>query len=367
MTERNSLYILPIEPIENRYPGHWHQFMQKQFIDFIDENDLPFEVYNINGEYKKSNSGTSAFLNFIDTNVWKSEQMKQVALWFAAGGVRDGDVFLITDAWNPAVHQLRYMADLTGVDICIVGVWHAGSYDRWDILGQTFPNKKWSYKVEASMYEAYDTNIFATEFHRNMFEDVMRKAGESITPWKSVVCGFPMEYMQNGSLKEFAIQARKENMVIFPHRKSPEKQHDIAEDLSEALAEKGIEMYICQGKGLTTTEYHAKLAQAKVVFSASWQETLGIAQFEGMLHGAIPLQPNRLSYTEMYDPTFNYPSLWTENFELYKFYKNDLVDHIENMVLGYDHYTDLLEGNAQEIFEKFFTGTKFYATVLTRR
>ena len=34
-----------------------------------------------------------------------------------------------TDAWNPTVIQLRYMAELLGVDIRIGGMWHAGSYD----------------------------------------------------------------------------------------------------------------------------------------------------------------------------------------------------------------------------------------------
>ena len=73
---------------------------------------------------------TGAFLNFSGTNYWKSEQPQKIAsLMFAEGKVNDGDYFLYTDAWNPTVIQLKYMAELLGVNIKIGGMWHAGSYD----------------------------------------------------------------------------------------------------------------------------------------------------------------------------------------------------------------------------------------------
>ena len=38
-------------------------------------------------------------------------------------------IFSILMTWNPTVIQLRYMAELLGVDIHVGGLWHAGSYD----------------------------------------------------------------------------------------------------------------------------------------------------------------------------------------------------------------------------------------------
>jgi hypothetical protein len=52
---------------------------------------------------------------------------------------------------------------------------------------------------------------------------------------------------------------------------------------------------------LTKEEYHTLLGESKMVFSANLQETLGISCYEGAVVGAIPLVPDRLSYTEMYD------------------------------------------------------------------
>jgi len=359
-----TLFILPIEPIENRYPAHWYRYLPKQFDEYFERRCSDrWELRVVPGQCRSNDSGDVAFLNFIDTNLWKSEQMRRVSEMFEKGQVKDGDVFLVTDAWNPAIHQLRYMSELTGIKVRIVGVWHAGSYDDWDILGQTFSNKEWSYGLERSLYEVYDTNIFATEFHKNMFKEKLKISTQD-KPWKSVVCGFPMEYMFNGTLKEAEICAPKKDMVIFPHRKSKEKQHDIAEDLGRELKSIGVDFYICHGKGLSIEEYHKKLAEAKVVFSASLQETLGIAQFEGMLHGAIPIQPNRLSYEEMYDPIFNYPSEWTEDYCSYKMNRDKLVDFIVDSMEDNESISSRLKENYRYISRKFFTGTEFYFYVL---
>jgi hypothetical protein len=65
------------------------------------------------------------------------------------------------------------------------------------------------------------------------------------------------------------------------------------------------------GQELSKAEYHTLLGQAKMVFSASNQETLGISVCsEGPLLGAIPYAPDRLSYTEIlkHAPEFLYNS-----------------------------------------------------------
>ena len=56
--------------------------------------------------------------------------MLEIANPVASGTVKDGDYFLYTDAWNPTVIQLKYMAELLGgPNIKIGGMWHARSYD----------------------------------------------------------------------------------------------------------------------------------------------------------------------------------------------------------------------------------------------
>ena len=66
-----------------------------------------------------------------------------------------------------------------------------------------------------------------------------------------------------------------------------------------------------------------------MVFSANLQETYGISMIEGLICGAMPMVPDRLSYTEMYDAPFKYPSEWTKDWNSYTANKKDLMDLID--------------------------------------
>src|SRR5210317_1258307 len=115
-----------------------------------------------------------------------------------------------------------------------------------------------------------------------------------------------MEYLRN-SLDSYK-GMKKRDLILFPHRIAPEKQVEIFRDLKEHLPQ--YEFVICQEQELTKNEYHNLLGEAKMVFSANLQETLGISWYEGALVNAIPMVPDRLSYSEMTD-AFKYPSEWT--------------------------------------------------------
>ena len=141
-----------------------------------------------------------------------------------------------------------------------------------------------------------------------------------------------MEYMKE-ELKEYK-NIPKENIILFPHRLSSEKQVGIFKDLEKSLPE--YKFVVCQEKQLTKHEYHTLLAKSKMVFSASLQETLGISMYEGVILKSIPLVPNRLSYAEMYPSFFKYDSNWTLNFENYVLYKSQLIDLIRTKMENYD-------------------------------
>ena len=160
-----TLRILPIEPLENRYTKHWYDYFPDQFRDHCPE----YEVIQISGHVLDNKTDEGAFLNFSSTSHFKATQMAQVAKIFAQNLVKDGDVFLVTDAWNPCAHMIRYMADLAGIKVKMMGFWHAGHYDPHDLLAQRFTNSKWAEALEQSMFELYDCNVFATGFHQRLF------------------------------------------------------------------------------------------------------------------------------------------------------------------------------------------------------
>ena len=99
------------------------------------------------------------------------------------------------------------------------------------------------------------------------------------------------------------------------------------------------------------------LERSKMVFSANLQETLGISCYEGALSGAIPMVPDRLSYTEMYSEDFKYPSEWTESWESYLKHKDHLVREIRIWMERYDTIakTGKIEELANSLHENYFS------------
>ena len=158
-----------------------------------------------------------------------------------AGTIKDGDYFPYTDAWNPTVIQLKYMAELLGVNIRIGGLWHAGSYDP-KILGRLIGAKSWVRHAESSMFACYDDNYFATDFHIDMFVDAFSK-GQTIRR-----VGWPIEYLKN-SLDMYKNMEKRD--LIFQN--SNEKQSDIFRDLADSMNE--YEFLFAQEHNLTKNEY----------------------------------------------------------------------------------------------------------------
>lgn len=344
-----TTYIVDIEAVDTRYTKQWKEYLPKQL-----QRATNMDVKIISGGETPQATTPGAFLNFGGTNVYKSKQLETIGEMFCKGEVKDGDYFLYTDAWNPTVIQLRYMAELLNVDIRIGGLWHAGSYDPHDFLGRLIGNKPWVRHAEQSMFETYDHNFFATQFHIDMFKSAFTTHDSKI---KRV--GWPMEYLAN-SLDSYK-GMQKRNLILFPHRVAPEKQVEIFRDLKEQLPQ--FEFVVCQEQTLSKNEYHNLLGEAKVVFSANLQETLGISWYEGALVNALPMVPDRLSYSEMAIDKFKYPSAWTKSFESYKANKDKVVAQLVDYVENYEFYLPALLKQTELLKKEFFNGHALYKGV----
>ena len=358
-----TIYIVDIEAVDTRYTKQWKDYLPKQLRHATNN-----EVVVISGGETPQATTPGAFLNFGGTNVYKSKQLETIGEMFCKGEIKDGDYFLYTDAWNPTVVQLRYMASLLSVDIRIGGLWHAGSYDPHDFLGRLIGDAPWVRYAEKSMFHVFDDNFFATDFHIDMFmrtlfaddpyiEDWVEEALAGETSIKRV--GWPMEYLKNSVDSYKGMEKR--DLILFPHRIAPEKQVDIFNDLKEQLPE--YEFVVCQERQLTKNEYHNLLGEAKMVFSANLQETLGISWYEGALVNAIPMVPDRLSYSEMSVPEFLYPSEWTEDYFAYRKYRGLLVDKIRNYMENYDDYLVSLDKQRTILNKNFFSGAALYDAI----
>ena len=344
-----TIFLIDLEAVETRYTGQW-----KTHVPALLRKG-GHDVQVISGPTDIPSATTpGAFLNFGGTNIYKSSQVEQMGRLFCNGSVHPGDHFIFTDAWHPGIINLKYMSELLGIPVVTHGLWHAGSYDPQDFLGRLVGDKPWVRFAEKSFFEAFDHNYFATDFHIEMF--FKNLFGTKVIPGadfkgKVVRTGWPMEYMED-TLTAYK-GMKKRDLILFPHRIAPEKQVEIFRDLKEHLPQ--YEFVVCQDQQLTKNEYHNLLGEAKIVFSANLQETLGISCYEGAVVDAIPMVPDRLSYTEMYYDTFKYPSEWTESFESYIVHRKELCAKIIQYMTNYDKMLPTLKKQTFDLTENFFS------------
>lgn len=354
-----TIYIVDLEAVDTRYTKEWKKHLPEQLKRHTNN-----EVVTISGGDTPQKTTPGAFLNFGGTNVYKSNQLAKIGEMFCNGQIKDGDYFLYTDAWNPTVLQLKYMAELLGIKIKIGGMWHAGSYDPQDFLGRLIGDKPWVRKAEESMYETFDHNFFATQFHTDMFSDtfikLVSKKMDAQVNKKIKRVGWPMEYMER-NLEQYKNMPKKKQ-ILFPHRIAPEKQPDIFQDLKDSIGSE-YEFIICQEKTLSKVEYHNLLGESKLIFSANLQETLGISWYEGAILDVIPMVPDRLSYKEMALKEFAYPSEWTIDMEHYRKHKQKIIDKIHDYMENYSKYIPLIWKQREALKNQFFSGKALYEVI----
>ena len=348
-----TIFLIDLESVETRYTGQWKAHVPNLL------RKAGHHVQIISGPTDIPSATTpGAFLNFGGTNIYKASQVEQMGRLFCSGSVSAGDHFIFTDAWHPGIINLKYMSELLGIPVTTHGLWHAGSYDPHDFLGRLVGAKPWVRHAEKSFFHSFDYNYFATEFHINMFtthlfHDTLTPPNYYTNQSKIVRTGWPMEYMD--STLTMYKNMPKRDLILFPHRIAPEKQVEIFRDLKQHLPQ--YEFVVCQDQQLTKNEYHNLLGEAKLVFSANLQETLGISWYEGALVNAIPMVPDRLSYSEMAFDTFKYPSEWTESFEAYTIHRKEICMKIIQYMENYDKYLPQLQKQTQCLTEEFFSAT----------
>lgn len=334
------IWIVPIEPIDQRYTKQWYENIPKD----LDRMKIPNRTI---GDPVYSDTTSGAFLNFAFTNKYKAKQIQQIADLFSMNNVKAGDKFLVTDAWSFTITAIRYMSDLLQIPVEIHGIWHAGHYDPSDILGMHMGD--WAVNQEIAWYNACDYNYFATEFHKNMF---IKNLG--VNPDKAVRSGQPHSQILLPLANK--INLDKQDIVMWPHRYNEDKQPEIIEHIA-----KHLDVRITQKMNLSKEEYYDMLGTAKVIFSCSLHENLGISMMEGCMAGAIPIVPDRCSYSEMYLKDFKYPSEWTNSYVNYIIHQGELLDFIQDKIVNYDHYQNALEIQRGILVEQYMNAGIMYS------
>ena len=351
----NTIWIIPIEPIDQRYTKQWYDNIPVVLENAVQERGLDYQVVTVDGEdFAPEQRTEGAFLDFGATNVYKATQAAEVSKLFSNGKVKPGDKFLVTDAWNFIITPIRYMSDLLDIPVEIHGIWHAGAYDPTDILGYKM-RPDWPHHVERSWFHACDCNYYATDFHKNMFlRNLNIPQGDYE---KAVRSGQPHELI----VKDLHALAStpKERRIMWPHRYNADKQPEIAENLAE-----NYNMVITQNMNLSKEEYYQTLAGSVAIFSCALHENLGISVMEAVLTGAIPIVPDRASYSEMYLDVFKYPSKWTEDYDAFLKHRDDLTAFIDEKIDNAEKYISIVSEQQQILVDNYLNSTVMIDKIL---
>lgn len=305
-----NLYVVTLEKIEQRYTKQWYDYFKKEFSKF-------FNVKYIDGELVEQKIKKGAFLDFNNTNIYKAQQVEKIGKLFNKGKIKNNDIFFFADGWHFGITATKYMAQLNNIKVRLYAFFHAGSWDDFDRITQV-GMREWVCLNEAGWFRALDGSFVATHFHKKLICDYFK---QYVRPKKIHVVGFPMDWnkvikRELGKLPVKIRSMKKKNIVVFPHRMNDEKQPKLFDILAKRFPKwKFIKtLKVSRNK----KEYYEILANAKIIFSSSVQETFGIGTVEGLMLGAIPLVPNRLSYVELYKPVFRYKNMKDLEFKMNK-------------------------------------------------
>jgi hypothetical protein len=340
----NTIWIIPIEPIDQRYTKQWYDNIPVMLRNSTDK----YNVVTIDGEdFAPEQRSEGAFLDFGATNVYKASQTVEVSKLFSNGKVKAGDKFLVTDAWNFIITPIKYMSDLLDIPVEIHSIWHAGAYDPSDILGYKM-NKPWPWDAERSWFHSSDYNYYASNSHRDMFlknldipEEFHHKAIRSGQPHELIIDKLTCY-----------LDTPKKKQVMWPHRYNADKQPEIAEDIS-----KDVDMIITQKMNLSKEDYYATMGESQVIFSCALHENLGISVMEAVLAGCIPLVPDRCSYSEMYLDEFKYPEKWTRDWDNFIGHRHKLMVRLMDMVNEPSNYVELMEKQRKILIDNYLNSS----------
>lgn len=289
-----NIFMLPIEPLDMRYSTQWSTWFRHGFTS---REDLRLTILNPKPLTTEITNG--AFLDVCGTNYYKAKQLAEMCEFIHNGDVKDGDIIFVHDAWFPGIEMLAYIRDGLGIKFKIAGCLHAGTYDPTDFISKKGMGV-WGRDLENSWFQIYDAIFVATEYHKNLLQCARYFSKDSI-----YVTGFPLER------PKCTIGIRKDNIVVFPHRLTEDKQPHLFDELARILSISYPDWQFIKTQEVKRSkqEYYNLLQRSKISVSFALHENWGIGMQESVMMNCLPIVPNRLSYKEMYPVIFRYDGL----------------------------------------------------------
>ena len=301
------LINVPIIPMENRYSKQWDSWFNTFITDNFTENSSFIHTFTAYGTLPKSEDvGSINFLDPFASGIYRSTQMAAILSeiqYQYDDGIKEFGIFF-HDLWFPGIEQLKYLEHMLGISIKIFGIFHAGTWDPYDMTATT-GMRSWAKIFEMGWLTIASAIFVATEFHKNLILEHVKDPNKT----KALKDKIKVTFLpfHDDSLK-FVKLSKKENLVAFPHRLVEEKGEEYFNSFVTLLAESFPYLKVIKTHEETSTkaEFYKLLSKCMYSISFAQQETFGISMVESALAGCIPIVPDSLSYPEIFMNIFRY-------------------------------------------------------------
>lgn len=286
------IIYVPFENLPQRYTQMWNEAIQ---------NELTLKDLIIESPTEEMLIKTGEFLDVFGTIKFKARQLQKIAELFAANKIEDGDVFYVPDIFFPGIEAIKYMAELSDLDVRIATFNHAGRADKDDFVQKL---EGWADTQELAWHNESDLIMAGSKFHANRIRDYFNV--------DAVVTGAIWSKAWMDKICTGIRTEKEQGSVIWPHR--PCKEKGFIAFLTIAEANPDLKFYITScglnridiplpknveyRYGLTKRRYFELFAKCESYLSTAYQETFGYTIQEAIYFGCKLVCPNRASYPE---------------------------------------------------------------------
>jgi len=309
-----ELFFLPIEDLEERYSKQWNVWFKNEF----DQRGMKYRY--IHPQPLRTEIKDGAFLDVIGTHYFKSMQIAEVCRILDTErdylSLLDQVLIFVEDGWFPGIESLFYIRQALKMwNLKFVALFHAGTYDHADFLYR-LGMEPWGEHLERSWMVGFDKILLSVPFHKELLlkmRDVpglFQKISLVGLPMDTNACIIESSFVDTikamddhtNKVNYEDVSHLKENIVLFPHRKDPEKKPYLFKLLESCYRFKypmdSIKFIFTRDKKRDKKEYHDLLLKTKVALSFATQETFGISMVEAYNLGAHVIVPERLAYKD---------------------------------------------------------------------
>lgn len=287
--------------------------------------------------------------------IYKTSQLKIIVDMVHNNEIKNGDIFVFTNAWNFVAMPLSYFKNEYGLDIKMIGVWGNSVFNQHSPMYSRFKrkNKKWGREFELSLFKSYNFNCFLCQEHLDLFKRKYQTIGKNS---QYAVTGYPFEY-----LKKNVINEDKENTIIFPYEIVDNLEVGVFKNLQYELPE--YQFSIAREYCNSRLHYVKFLRKSKALFCARRFEYDPVLIWEAMLNGVYPILPKLGIFEELFPEKYTYPKelvVPRNNKYLYVLRTRfQLKEIVKQVIERFDSNLQELYADADRIGSKYYSNQPF--------